>query len=58
MYMHAYIHTYKCMLVYQVRIHVIDETLRSHISEVSRQVGLLMTIPLYTEVLLPPPSRF
>ena len=58
MYRHTYIHTYIQMLVYQVRIHVIDETFRSHISEVSRQVGLLMTIPLYTEVLLPPPSRF
>lgn len=33
-------------------------TRRSQIKEVSKQVGLLITLPLYTDTLLPPPSRF
>ena len=37
---------------------VMVETALSHMVGVSVHVGLLMTRPLYTDTLLPPPSRF
>lgn len=42
---------YSCMQVMLV-------TALSQIKGTSSQVGWLMTVPLYTETLLPPPSRF
>ena len=43
---------------YTLWTQVILVTARSHTTLMSTQVGLLITWPLYTDTLLPPPSRF
>ena len=39
-------------------MHVMLVTVLSQMSDISMQVGLLTTFPLYTDTLLPPPSMF